>query len=206
MSKRAEKNGSDNYMVRNPKKRTHGEKLTAAQTMTVFVCWLRCGRSASETSKQTGVSQQGVHRLVSKGTKSMGIPPFKVMAEEYLSSGLMFIPAVHEEVLRHYKWDRRRACAETLLICEGLRNKVLEAIMSDKLKVRTPEDAAKVARAAKDLEEAYSTMAVAQDLVKGEVAAPKKASTKKDTEDLKIKSVEELERLAGVVPMKKKAE
>ena len=193
------------YWIERPKKQKRGSTLNIRQTMTVFFAWLHAGRNATRTSELTGISVNGVCRLVNHGKKQAGIPPFKEMAQTYEASGLMFLPTAADEALRHYKWSRRKAVAQTLQICEGLRKQVRDAVLSGELKIRTPEDAAKCAQAIKQLEESVGTVAVAMNLVDGEVPAPKKASPEKPkADDVKQMDEDELRKRAGadVVPIK----
>ena len=116
------------------------------------------------------------------------------------------MPAVHDESLKNYKWSRRKAVAQTLQICEGLRQQIRDAVLSGELKIKTPEDAAKMAQAVKSLEESLTTTAKSMDLVEGETPEPRRASRGAKQLNMKSKSVDELREITGgnVVPIEKK--
>lgn len=182
--------------------------------MKVFVAWIQSGRSIGVTAQRTGVREGTVSKYVREGKPSMGIPPFPQLAEECEASWALLMPNVRDALLDAYKWNRRRACAETLQIAEYLRKKVLDAAAGDELKITTARDAAKVAYAVKTLEESVTTLAVSLNLVEGEYPQPEKIEPEepdeskepeKEKPDVREMSEEELRKRAGadVVPMKK---
>jgi hypothetical protein len=186
-------------------KQKAGNTLTIKQTMTVFCAWLHCERVVTRASEITGVNRRTVSALVNRGNTVRGVPSFGELARMYEASGLLYMPIAHDESLKNYKWSRRKAVAQTLQICEGLRQQIRDVVLSGELKIKTPEDAAKMAQAVKSLEESMTKVAKQLDLVEGEAPEPKRASREPGPDNMKSKSVEELRAITGVVSIEKGA-
>lgn len=180
--------------------------LTIEEVMAAFVVWLKYGQCNKDASRVTGISEATMARLVNYGRPRNKLPPFKKLVEQYGDTDLLLLTTAHDESLKNYKWSRRKAVAQTLQICEGLRQQIRDAVLSGELKIKTPEDAAKMAQAVKSLEESMTTVAKSMDLVEGETPDPKRASRGPRKSDMKSKSVEELRAITGadVVPVEKK--